>query len=315
MRILIVTPAPRGSRVGNRMTANRWARLIRKLGHKVQVSDAFVDQKCDLMVAIHARKTADDIVRFRQHNPDRPIVLLLAGTDLYRDIHTVEKAQRSLEIADRLIVLQSEGKNELRAQHRSKCDVIYQSTPPCRRGKPLSRCFEICVIGHLRSVKDPFRAALAARDLPAASAIRVVHLGRALSDSMATRARSEMKRNARYRWLGEVPAWKARNYLMRSRAMVISSKLEGGANVVSDAVVGGVPILASKISGTIGQLGKDYAGYFPVGDTSALTELMHRSETDRRFIQKLETQIKNRRPLYTQRRELASLRTLLSSIE
>ncbi len=279
------------------------------------------DRRWDVLIAIHARKSAAAILRFRKIHPDCPIVLLLAGTDLYRDIHRNERAQRSLDLSDRLVVLQSEGLKELTTKHRSKCCVMHQSTgiPAMAadedRSGPLTSCFEICVVGHLRAVKDPFRAAMAARRLPASSRIRIIHLGAALSDSMERRATAEMKRNGRYRWLGERSSGTVRKYLLRSRAMVISSKLEGGANVVSDAVIGGVPILASKISGTVGQLGVGYRGYFPVGDTDALARLMSRFEANEAFRDQLKHQVVSRRHLFTRDRELAALRELLQSLD
>ena len=314
MKIQIVTPAPRGSRSGNRITATRWSRLLRQLKHHVAVSDQYSGQACDLLIAVHARKSAAAVFKFREHAPHRPVILVLAGTDLYRDIHHSCQAQQALTLADRLVLLQPEGIQELPASLHDKCHVIYQSAAMPRKAVPLKRYFEISVIGHLRSVKDPFRAAVAARRLPTSSRIRVVHLGAALDESMKTRAHAEMERNSRYRWLGEQPTWKARKYLARSRAMVISSKLEGGANVVSDAVVAGVPILASRIEGTVGQLGDNYSGYFAVGDTIALRCLMQRVEEDRSFDRQLRNELKQRAPLFTPRRELEGLRALLDRV-
>ena len=43
----------------------------------------------------------------------------------------------------------------------------------------------------------------------------------------------------------------------------------------------------SRFDGVIGILGDDYPGYFPVGDTGALTKLLHRAEVDRRFYESL----------------------------
>ena len=81
-----------------------------------------------------------------------------------------------------------------------------------------------------------------------------------------------MVANPRYQWRGGVPSWTVRRALARAPLMVLSSIMEGGANVVSEALVAGVPVLASAIPGSIGLLGRDYPGYFPVGDTVALTE-------------------------------------------
>lgn len=314
MRILIVTPATRGSRTGNRVTANRWAALLGDHGHTVQVASEYTNQRCDVLIAIHALKSAKAIERSRRDHPNRPIILLLSGTDLYRDIHRNTQAQQSLQFADRLVVLQVNGMQELIDAQRAKCQVIYQSTQMPPRAPPVKRWFEFCVVGHLRPVKDPFRAAIAARRLPDISRIRIMQLGQALTARMASRAAAEMERNSRYHWLGNRPAWQARQYIARSQAMVISSKLEGGANVVSDAVVAGVPILASKISGTLGQLGDDYRGYYPFGDTQALAALMQQFETDAAFRRQLKVQVNKRRTLFSKSRERAALKKLIDSL-
>ena len=143
------------------------------------------------------------------------------------------------------------------------------------------------MIGHLRPVKDPFRAALAARRLPAESKTRIVQIGGALSPAMARRARREAATNDRFVWLGELPRGQTLRRLRRSRLLVVSSRLEGGPNVVCEALAAGVPILSSEIDGVTGILGDDYPGYFPVGDTGALTKLLHRAEVDGRFYESL----------------------------
>ena len=52
------------------------------------------------------------------------------------------------------------------------------------RSQRSSGSFDICVIGLLRAVKDPFRAAMAAR-VPSSSRIRVLQVGRPLLPAMA----------------------------------------------------------------------------------------------------------------------------------
>ena len=74
----------------------------------------------------------------------------------------------------------------------------------------------------------------------------------------------------RYRWLGALSQAAARRAIARARALVHMSRMEGGANVVIEAVRSGVPVLASRIDGNVGLLGADYDGYFPVGDAAAL---------------------------------------------
>ncbi len=304
MRILIVTPAPPRSRKGNRITALRWARLLRELGHRVVLAEAFSGQPCDLLIAMHARRSAESIREFHDSRPDAPLILALTGTDLYRDIKTSAVAQRSLELADLLLLLQPAGVASLPASLRAKARVIQQSaTGPAKRPAALSSLFEVAVIGHLRPVKDPFRAALAARSLPASSRIRVVHIGAALSEAMAERARVEMERNPRYQWIGELSPGATKRRLARARLLVLSSKLEGGANVISEAVAVGTPIVASRISGSIGLLGEEYPGYFEVGDTAALRQLLQRAESDSRFHRELQKNCRALLPLVQPRRE------------
>src|SRR5262249_30447876 len=174
--------------------------------------------------------------------------------------------------------------------------------------------FEVCVLAHLRAVKDPFRAARAARLLPAASRIRIVHLGAGLSPEMEQQAKQEMKENPRYRWLGDVPRARALRILARSRLLVQTSISEGGANVISEAIAASVPILASAIPGSIGILGADHPGYFPVGDEQALSDLLCRAETDAKFYEALKEHSRSLRPLVDPAREMASWDQLLQEL-
>jgi putative glycosyltransferase (TIGR04348 family) len=315
MNILLITPAPPRSRKGNRITALRWASLLRSLGHRVRLAQEYERQECDLLVALHALKSHASIKRYRESCPRAPFVLALTGTDVYQAIHTDPRARLSLEWATRLVVLQPLAKRELPPHLRIRTRVILQSVPQ-RRSRPRTRAglFEVCVLGHLREVKDPFRAALAARLLPADSRIRVLHLGAALAPAMADRARREMARNQRYFWLGELPRWRALHILARCRLLILSSKMEGGANVVSEAVAAGVPILASRIPGTVGLLGERYPGYFEVGDTRALAALLCRAEQDSEFYRRLKVWCDRLQPLFRPEQERACWQELLEQM-
>ena len=338
MKILIVTPAAPRSRKGNRVTAIRWSRILKQLGHATTIAQHYAGQRCDILVAIHARRSADSIERFNQQCPDQPLILALSGTDLYGDIRTNKKAQRSLELADRMILLQPHGIGELPTRLHGKCRVIYQSMPALSKSSrrpviaaatskvitstkaittdaPTKRApfFDVCVVGHLRPVKDPFRTAMASRALPESSRIRVLHLGGALSSSMEQRAVSEMELNSRYRWLGELPRWKTLRTVARSRLLALTSKQEGGANAISEAIVAGVPVLSSKISGSLGLLGEDYPGYFDVGDTAELTKLLMQAETEpSEFLADLTSKCLELRPLFEPARESNSWQELLA---
>jgi putative glycosyltransferase (TIGR04348 family) len=268
------------------------------------------------MVAIHAWRSAESIRRFRERFPERPLIVALSGTDIYDYIdRDPGPTLHSLACADRLIALQDLARRRVPARFRRKVRTMHQSAPPL----PLAdlgttRHFDVAVIGHLREVKDPLRAAEAARRLPARSRIRVVHLGAAETSQWRARAQAEMRANPRYVWRGDRPRAQVRRLLGRARAMVLSSLSEGGANVVSEAVAAGIPVLASRIDGSVGLLGRDYPGYFPVGDTAALARLLHRIETSPAFLTRLRRAVVRRAHLFRPAREKAAWRKLIGEI-
>lgn len=311
MNIALVTPAGPRSRYGNRNTAVRWARMLRARGHRVTVQQSWNGRSADLLLALHARRSHDSIVRFAERFPERPLIVALTGTDLYRDIRTDVNAQESLELATRLIVLQDQGLLELPPRLRRKTGIVYQSCDRIERRPGLDDSFEIIVSGHLRAEKDPFRAAAALQYLPRDSHIRITHIGGARTPEFAATARRWMQREPRYHWLGEVTHRRALTLLARSRAMVISSLMEGGANVVSEALVARTPVIASRIPGNTGLLGVDYRGFFPAGNARALARLLARIEADTQFLATLRRQCAVRRRRITPARES---RALLQSI-
>ena len=316
MKILIISPAPRGSTLGNSVTADRYARIFRSLGHKTNFARIYDNEAVDCMVALHARRSGASALAFRARYPKRPLVVVLTGTDLYRDIRTSRTAQKTLEAASAIVALQPDGLKLLSWQLRKKARAVIQSASaarPLRRRK--RNWFEICVLGHLRVEKDPFRAAFALRLLPPTLPIRVTQAGRLLDVRYAEIARLlEARFPARYRYVGELSRAKARRLLASSDAMVISSRMEGGANVVCEAIASVIPILASNISGNIGILGRTYPGLYPLADTKALAALMERAATDARFLKLLKDSCAALKPLVTPAQERRGWATLLGSL-
>jgi putative glycosyltransferase (TIGR04348 family) len=312
LKIVIVTPAAARSRSGNRNTAWRWAGFLRELGHTVELAQSWSGTNADLMIALHARRSHTSIAAYAEAFPDRPLIVALTGTDLYRDIKVDASAQESLELATRLVVLQELGVKELPPRLRPRVRTIYQSARAVLPPAPLASCFEVVVSGHLREEKDPFRAAAALAHLPPTSRVRVTHIGGALTPAFAAEARAWMAREPRYRWLGELPRWKALRVLARSRVMILSSRMEGGANVVSEALAAGVPVIAARVRGNVGMLGASYSGYYPVGDERALARLIARTEGDSAYRNALERLCRARAPLVAPRRERDALKALVT---
>jgi dimethylhistidine N-methyltransferase len=314
MKILLVTPAPLGSRKGNRITALRWARLLRQLGHRVRVRDQLGDEDADLLIALHARRSLPSIEKFRARHPGRPVVVTMTGTDLYDDLARSDEARRSVALATRIVVLQPLGIEALPVEAREKARAIVQSASPAPAAPPDGESFDVAVLAHLREVKDPLLAARATRLLPERSRIRVVHAGGALEAGLADAARAETTGNPRYRWLGERSRQESLALLRRCRLLVVSSRLEGGANVVSEAIAAGVPVLSTRIDGSVGLLGADWPGFFPVGDAAALAALLHRCEAEPSFLDELRARTAALRPLVYPVRERRAWRRLLSEL-
>ena len=289
MRIILITPAPPKSRAGNRATASRWGSILRLLGYQVDIATEYAGQDADLMIALHAWRSAESIQRYSNLFPDRPLIVAITGTDAYRFINShPETTLRSIRLAHYLVGLHDLIANTLPQDCRHKMNVIYQSATPIAKREPYKRYFHISVMGHLREEKDPMRPALAARNLPSDSRIKLHHFGKAHSPEWARQAKSEMRTNARYFWHDEIAHYKIRQVYKRTNLLVLPSRMEGGANVISEAIVAGVPVIASHIEGTVGLLGKDYPGYYPVEDEQALSGLMLRAESDKKFYRELE---------------------------
>ena len=322
MHIFIATPAAKRSLSGNHATTQRWRRILLRLGHRVTVATDWqprcrADMRVDMMVALHAWRSAAAIKSFRAAVADCPLIVALTGTDIYRFIHShPEPTLASIAAADRLVALHDLAYRTIPEQYRHKLSVIKQAAQPPPPRARRQKSFDICVCGHLRDEKDPLRAAYAVRHLtaPLPLPIRIRHYGKAHDAEWAGKATAEMQTNPAYHWYGEVAHWRVRRVYGECQAMVLSSKMEGGANVISEAAMAGLAVLASDIDGNIGLLGEDYRGYFPLGDERALAALMRRIMGDADFLAGLRRQMRGLRGDFTEAAEYRGWQRLLAGL-
>jgi putative glycosyltransferase (TIGR04348 family) len=327
--IQIVSPALADANNGNWQSAKRWAHFLRQryrvtLTKQWPTPDSNADRPGaapDLLIALHARRSSAALAAFELAHPGRPTLLLLTGTDLYRDIHGDATAQAALASADALVLLQPAGLAELTPGQRAKTSVIYQSAATLKTvalktialKNTARRFFDVGMIGHLRAEKDPatFMRTAALIDT---GRVRLIHIGAALEPTLGELAQATQAANPRYRWLGPLPHAATRQRLKRCQLMAITSTMEGGANVIIEAITSGVAVVASDISGNRGMLGDDYAGYFPPGDAAALAALIERCAHDARFFELLQNQCAARAPLFAPEAEQTALLQLVDNL-
>ncbi len=297
------------------MTALRWACLWRQLGHRPFLESSWSGRPCDVLVALHGDKSATSVSAFHQRYPERPVVVGLAGTDLYREGGLSSATVETLERATRIVALQPRALERLRDDIRSRCRVIYQSSsPPPSPAYVQAGRFEVCVIANWRKVKNPFLAARAVRKLPSASRIHVDHIGARLSDFTEEEIRAEERTNPRFTWLGPLSHRRTLDRLARARLLIAPSLDEGGANVLSEAIACQTPVLASHIPGSIGILGADYPGFFRATCEEDLARLLWKAESQRPFYARLVAAIRSKAWVADPARERSAWRELLAEI-
>lgn len=313
---MIATPAPRGAGTGNRVTALRWAARLRSLGCRVRVVERWDGEAADALIALHAVKSADSARAFHAAHPGRPLIVGLAGTDVYGAAgRPAPGALETLALATRIVALQPLAIEALPLDLRARARTIFQSAiPPAHREPPRSGAFEVAVIANLRTVKDPLLAARASRLLPPRSRVIVLHAGAALEPALGAAAAAEAGANPRWRWLGPLPRAAALALIARCRLVLLTSRSEGGAGVIAEAAACGVPVAATRVAGNVGMLGADWPALFPPGDAAGLAALLRRAETDPEFAAELARRTAALAPRFAPAAERAAWAALLGEL-
>lgn len=324
--LVIVSPALRDANNGNWQTARRWQKLL-SAQFNVRIVQHWPDGASSphdvCMLALHARRSAPSIAAWAAqrstpaHSGHIPgLAVILTGTDLYRDIQTDASAQRSLQLARRLVVLQERAPDTLPPLLRTKASVIFQSTTTrlTLQKLPVRVGLRAVVVGHLRSEKSPQTVFEAATLIHPEDRIRLDHIGEGLDADLAAQARDTAMACQHYRWLGGLPHETTRRRIQRAHLLVHASHMEGGAHVVMEAVCSGTPVLASRIDGNVGMLGADYSGYFDWGNAAQLLALLRRCRNDAAFYAQLQTQCATRAPFFSPHAEQQALLALVHSL-
>lgn len=312
-RVMIVSPALAPANNGNWQTAWRWSRMLHP-DFDTQIASQWDGEDAAVLIALHARRSAASVERWSQANGPRGLVVVLTGTDLYRDIQSDASAQRSLQVAGRLVVLQELGPMALPVAMRRKTTVVFQSAPRRLTLPKTTRHLRALMVGHLRDEKDPLTYVRAARRLADRSEILFDHIGEALDPELGRTCSAAGAQLRHYRWLGGLAHGVTRARIQRAHVLVHASMMEGGAHVILEAVQSGTPVLASRIDGNVGMLGQDYAGYFALGDDAGLASLLRRCHDDGDFLPYLRRQCQARAQLFEPARERGLLLQLANSL-
>jgi putative glycosyltransferase (TIGR04348 family) len=313
--IVIISPALQDANNGNWQTARRWAQMLQKQ-HRTRIIKAWEPesgQSDEVMIALHARRSAASIAAWQQHRGSRSLIVALTGTDLYRDIHTDTQAQHSLDAAGQLIVLQELGVQSLPKQYRSKTQIVFQSTTSRKTLPKTNKHLNAVMVGHLRDEKMPQTLFEAARLLVGDKTIRITHIGAGLDEKLAKDAIKTEALCPEYTWARGLKHAQTRSRIQRAHVLVHTSKMEGGAHVIMEAVCSGTPVIASRMDGNVGMLGSSYDGYFPVGDAQALAALLRRCKNEPSFLDHLAKQCALRAPLFAPAAEQAALLALVDT--
>ncbi|MDP1743137.1 MAG: selenoneine biosynthesis selenosugar synthase SenB [Polaromonas sp.] len=318
-RVVIVSPALADANNGNWQTARRWQQMLAP--HAVRIvrewPDAAASAQDQVLLALHARRSAASIAAWSAAHGPAGLGVVLTGTDLYRDIHNNDAARQSLALAQRLVVLQDLGPEALPAPLRPKVRVIFQSTTARQTLVKSPRFLRALMVGHLRDEKSPQTLFEAARLLAGEPTLLIDHIGEGLDPELGEQARATAAACPNYRWLGGQVHEATRRRIQRAHVLVHTSRMEGGAHVIMEAVRSGTPVVASRIAGNVGMLGKDYAGYFEWGDAAALAALLqrcHDSPGPQGLLARLGAQCARRAPLFDPAAERSALLQLVQEL-
>jgi putative glycosyltransferase (TIGR04348 family) len=311
--VCIVCPATQRAHDGLAVTAERWRQWLEPVAD-VAVATEWSGASDEALIALHASGSADSVARFAHAHPQRPLAVVLTGSDVARDIDADPGAAAALSHASHLVVRQARALSRLGEPQQARARVIEPSAPRrVMRNKARTR-FDVAYAAPLCAEADPLTLLNAVCALPPDSPVRLLHMGTAYDESLASAARHVQSHGKQYQWLGEPLPHDTRRWIARARTVVHCDAVDGAALAVVDAVRSHVPVLATRIPVHQGLLGSDYEGLFNVGDSRALAALLLRVSTDEPFLRMLARRCEAQAPRFTPELESAAVRNLLADM-
>ncbi len=307
--VLIYSPYHTDDVAGNTVTAQRLARQLGESEEEkwavkiITPQDELVQARC--LIVLNAWRSRQVIERFQEKNPEASVVIILTGTDInHEKIHDDQwEVRQTMAKVDRLVVLQAEAVKNLPVELKSKCEVILPSVnlpPGLKHQGSEGGQFRVILAGRFRPEKRPELVLAACRDLPSNTELSLEWYGAMTSDQAA-----------HFSWKGEVCQQELWQEIALSDAFLNASSEEGGANAVCEAIALGVPVIASRISGNIGLLGRCYPGYFEEGELSSFLEKVSQ---DRVLYGEMKAAVIERQPLFDDRQESQAWRSLVRAL-
>ncbi|MDA7526020.1 glycosyltransferase [Verrucomicrobiales bacterium] len=313
-RILLACPYPLDSPRGNSVSANRIIGILEGLGHTViPISGRTSSEGSgDLLIALHARKSATAIESFHAKHPQRPVIILLTGSDLYADLEGPPEnratVKQTLALATRLVVAQGASIADIPETFRDKARVVPKSLltkVPTRMKNRSPGLLNVVLSSHLRPAKAPLLVLESLALLPKSIAVQVDHYGHAEDPDLGRYALNASKiPRSKYSWHGNKPHKEMLATFAQADLLLNTSQVEGGANTLCEAIQMGLPCLATSIPANAGMLGEDYPGLFPMDDAQALAMLIERSTSDADFHDQLTLKVEMRAPFFTRQAEV-----------
>ncbi len=311
MKLCVASPYPLNSLKGNSVTAKRTVDLLVAAGVDARASCGFDGDDADILIALHAVKGAGAVRDYRAAFPDGIVIVLITGTDLYQDLPAGAKGGReTLEASDAIVVVGEIMIKSLPPKIQEKAVVVPKSLDEITIPRMPSGSMTLSVIGHLRPVKRPFMTIEAIARNPHWR-VEVNQVGEALTDECAAEAELWQEKDRRYRWLRGLPREESLRICAASDLTINTSELEGGPNAILEAMMIGVPVLASDIDGNRLLLGDDYPGYFQEGE---LEQCLREFVTGGVDVVRWRQMVQHRASLFTAKRETSCWLELIEKL-